>query len=123
MYARIRRVKEGQTADADGHHDIVTSEMEKLSGTIQEFKFYGKYFLDWFVDLIATGYSLNWHKSWLNFNPRLTFKCPKCGRKLRIRVNLKDAKSLHTVKLKNPVQCKCGYVASVVNVEARELKN
>ena len=116
MYARVRRIKEGMVAASYSYHDNVVYDMEKLSGSIQIFKPY----LDhvWFNDR----YGYHWHKSWLSFKPRLTFKCPVCGKKMRIRINLKVVKDLNKVKVKNPVQCKkCGFSTYFVDVEKREL--
>ena len=120
MYAKVRRIKNGQKISIDNHEDIVTAKMEKLSGTIQGFITYSKRYPNWFMSRFGN-YRFLWHKSWLNFTPCLTFKCPKCGAKVRIQVNLKDTNNLYRVKLKNPIQCKCGSSTYFVDVVKRKL--
>ena len=121
MFAKIRRIKNGQKERDTYHHDIVTVNMEKLSGTIQRLGPYrSSGYPNWFRSL--TGIRFNWHKSWLNFNPRLTLECPQCGEKRRVRVYLKEVEDLNEVKLKNPVKCKnCGIIFSFVDIETRKL--
>ena len=119
MYARVRRIKEGQEVDAGGYRDTVIDVMEELSNTIQEFKPFSNGFIrEWYNDIIH-GY--HWHKSWLSFKPKLTFRCPVCGEKIRIRINLKEVDDLNKVKLRNPIQCNCGFRPSFVDIKKREL--
>ena len=121
MFAKIREIKNGQQEEDDNTHDVVTIEMEKLSGTIQRLGDHETSgYPNWFINL--TGIGFNWHKSWLNFNPRLTLECPQCGEKRRVRVYLKEVEDLNEVKLKNPVKCKnCGIIFSFVDIETRKL--
>lgn len=119
MFAKIRRVKNGQVAKDAEHHDIVTLSMEKLSGTIQKVRPYSKYgYSNWFTGL--TGIKFSWHRSWLNFHPRLTFKCLQCGEKIRIRIDLEKVDNLRNVELRNPVKCKkCHSVFSFVDINVK----
>ena len=121
MYAKVRMIKRGQIAgDGTSTRNSVVDDMMKNVGRIIEFRI--AIFKDWYNNVPNDGPLVYYyHKSWLNFAPCLTYICPKCNTKARLKINLYKVKSLHDVPVKDRA-CICGVHYSHVDVVKRILK-